>query len=433
MLSAAQLLDELMGRDRDLAPDKKRTDVPWDHDSVCKFYLCAFCPAELFTNTRSDLGPCEKIHDEALRKQYEESSRYLRMGYERDFMRYLQGLLVEVERRIRRGHARVALFQSQQDDDDGPGPASGPVPGRNEEKVQALTQKIDKLLEHIEALGSEGKVEEAQDVAKRVERLKGEIEYLRSTPSAMELIAAQEKPMEVCEICGAFLIVGDKQARVDDHFMGKRHLGYARIKATIAELRDKLRRRSEEPERENRLKKDKDRDEKERGRGDDKKRRRGEEEKENGSKKARDRDRRERSGSRGRRSSRPADERGGGSREPRRSRSRERRRSRSRERRRSRERMEKKRRSRSRERRPKSLDRKSNTNRSPSRESEKEMQAKEEETQLSEENRSRRSASREKLSEVTNSEPLEGGTINEVANGTGDDTKSEGEIESDEN
>lgn len=23
---------------------------------VCKYYLCGFCPAELFTNTRSDLG-----------------------------------------------------------------------------------------------------------------------------------------------------------------------------------------------------------------------------------------------------------------------------------------------------------------------------------------------------------------------------------------
>uniref|UniRef100_A0AAA9TGP0 LUC7 like 3 pre-mRNA splicing factor n=6 Tax=Pecora TaxID=35500 RepID=A0AAA9TGP0_BOVIN len=56
MISAAQLLDELMGRDRNLAPDEKRSNVRWDHESVCKYYLCGFCPAELFTNTRSDLG-----------------------------------------------------------------------------------------------------------------------------------------------------------------------------------------------------------------------------------------------------------------------------------------------------------------------------------------------------------------------------------------
>lgn len=35
-------------------------------------------------------------------------------GYERDFLRYLQSLLAEVERRIRRGHARLALSQAQQ-------------------------------------------------------------------------------------------------------------------------------------------------------------------------------------------------------------------------------------------------------------------------------------------------------------------------------
>lgn len=34
MISAAQLLDELMGRDRNLAPDEKRSNVRWDHESA---------------------------------------------------------------------------------------------------------------------------------------------------------------------------------------------------------------------------------------------------------------------------------------------------------------------------------------------------------------------------------------------------------------
>lgn len=37
--------------------------------------------------------------------------------------------------------------------------------------------------------------------------------------------AAQEKLMEVCEVCGAFLIVGDAQQRIEDHLTGKQHLG----------------------------------------------------------------------------------------------------------------------------------------------------------------------------------------------------------------
>lgn len=31
--------------------------------------------------------------------------------------------------------------------------------------------------------------------------------------------------MEVCAVCGAFLIVGDAQQRIDDHLMGKQHVG----------------------------------------------------------------------------------------------------------------------------------------------------------------------------------------------------------------
>lgn len=53
----------------------------------------------------------------------------------------------------------------------------------------------------------------------------------------IETFAAQEKQMEVCEVCGAFLIVGDAQSRVDDHLMGKQHMGYAKIKSTVEELK----------------------------------------------------------------------------------------------------------------------------------------------------------------------------------------------------
>ncbi len=47
----------------------------------------------------------------------------------------------------------------------------------------------------------------------------------------------QEKLMEVCEVCGAFLIIGDAQIRVDDHLQGKQHKGYAQIKAAVEEMK----------------------------------------------------------------------------------------------------------------------------------------------------------------------------------------------------
>uniref|UniRef100_A0A8C2YHW0 LUC7 like 3 pre-mRNA splicing factor n=1 Tax=Coturnix japonica TaxID=93934 RepID=A0A8C2YHW0_COTJA len=423
MISAAQLLDELMGRDRNLAPDEKRSNVRWDHESVCKYYLCGFCPAELFTNTRSDLGPCEKIHDENLRKQYEKSSRFMKVGYERDFLRYLQSLLAEVERRIRRGHARLALSQNQQ--------SSGVSLG------ESMNFSLDFVVFQIEELGSEGKVEEAQGMMKLVEQLKEERELLRSTTSTIESFAAQEKQMEVCEVCGAFLIVGDAQSRVDDHLMGKQHMGYAKIKATVEDLKEKLRKRTEEPDRDDRLKKEKqEREEREKEREREReererKRRREEEEKEK--ERARDRERRKRSRSRSRHSSRTSDRRCSRSRDHKRSRSRERRRSRSRDRRRSRshDRSERKHRSRSRDRRrSKSRDRKSYKHRSKSREREQDRKSKEKEKRGSDDKKSSvKSSSREKQSEDTNTDSKESDTKNEV-NGTSEDIKSEGDTQS---
>merc|ERR1711881_753073 len=56
--------------------------------------------------------------------------------------------------------------------------------------------------------------------------------------------AAQQKAMEVCDTCGAFLIVGDAQQRIDDHLLGKQHVGYARLRTAVddvIEMRKKYR------------------------------------------------------------------------------------------------------------------------------------------------------------------------------------------------
>jgi hypothetical protein len=41
--------------------------------------------------------------------------------------------------------------------------------------------------------------------------------------------------MQVCEVCGAFLVVGDTKQRVISHLEGKQHSGYALIRKTLEE------------------------------------------------------------------------------------------------------------------------------------------------------------------------------------------------------
>ena len=72
------MLDELMGRDRDI-PLEERTGegLRYLDPEVCKHALAGLCPYGLFKNTRSDLGPCKfEIHEddlqfEGLKEQYD--------------------------------------------------------------------------------------------------------------------------------------------------------------------------------------------------------------------------------------------------------------------------------------------------------------------------------------------------------------------------
>ena len=136
--SQAQLLDELMGKNRNVAPGARINAVRFDDEDVCKYMLCGLCPHDLFVNTRADLGACNKIHDEELRKQYEKSSRYGRLGYEDDYERYLRSLLNDVERKIKRGNERLRLTQNDS-------VAQKAAIQQKQEKVDSLKEQINSM------------------------------------------------------------------------------------------------------------------------------------------------------------------------------------------------------------------------------------------------------------------------------------------------
>ena len=51
------MLDELMGRDRNVPLDERSTKpLEFSDREVCKYDLAGLCPYGLFRNTRSDLG-----------------------------------------------------------------------------------------------------------------------------------------------------------------------------------------------------------------------------------------------------------------------------------------------------------------------------------------------------------------------------------------
>jgi hypothetical protein len=135
--------------------------------------LCGFCPHDLFVNTRADLGICNKNHDEELRKAYEKSSRYGRLGYEEEFERFIRTLLMSVEKRIKHGIERLKLTQNSQTDQKTPLQLK-------QEKVEALKEKINAIIKEAEQLGERGEIEEAQATLEQSEKIKFEVKYLET-------------------------------------------------------------------------------------------------------------------------------------------------------------------------------------------------------------------------------------------------------------
>lgn len=111
-----------------------------------------------------------------------------------------------------------------------------------------------------EEAGSRGDVEQAQNLMTLCDQVKEEKEQLilnhekeqnteNGTKNQWNEFASNEKQMEVCEVCGAFLIVGDAQQRIEDHLSGKQHLGYSKLRKAVEEMYENRQKEREKEDR----------------------------------------------------------------------------------------------------------------------------------------------------------------------------------------
>jgi hypothetical protein len=96
---------------------------------------------------------------------------------------------------------------------------------KNAEKIALLTERVNVLLQEAEEAGCAGDIEKTQGLLKLCDTLKEEREQLKSTEVSHPW--NPDKAMQVCEVCGSYLIIGEAQHRLDDHIMGKQHMGFA--------------------------------------------------------------------------------------------------------------------------------------------------------------------------------------------------------------
>jgi len=66
----------------------------------------------------------------------------------------------------------------------------------------------------------------------RKKKASAEQEYRNAMPAS----SYQQQKLRVCEVCSAYLGIHDNDRRLADHFGGKLHLGFIKIREKLADL-----------------------------------------------------------------------------------------------------------------------------------------------------------------------------------------------------
>mmetsp|Transcript_51666 Transcript_51666/g.82046 ORF Transcript_51666/g.82046 Transcript_51666/m.82046 type:complete len:486 (-) Transcript_51666:215-1672(-) len=216
-----------MGGDRNES-GKVKKERTFTDDDICRTYLLGLCPNELFQNTKSDIGPCGKHHNEHLKEMFEKDPKA--DTYRRKWRGFLKGqlkqLLDTVNRRIEANQQRVAQEKER----------GGPVQ-QEPEKITALKEEMSERLKQAEVVADAGKYDDSKAIMKEVDVLKRRIEDLQAK-RAMNSITKEN----VCDVCG-LMVSAEESEDIRKygrgwHTDGKQHLGFLKVREKMKELEE---------------------------------------------------------------------------------------------------------------------------------------------------------------------------------------------------
>lgn len=89
--------------------DQQAPKLDIQDPKVCRSYLVGNCPHDLFTNTKQDFGPCPKVHNEALKTEYQEASETQKRiwNFEWDYFIDMQKYVRQCDARIKDAQGRL--------------------------------------------------------------------------------------------------------------------------------------------------------------------------------------------------------------------------------------------------------------------------------------------------------------------------------------
>ncbi|KAJ4349356.1 splicing factor [Didymosphaeria variabile] len=224
-----RLLEQLMGAGAMTGFDQQAPKLDITDPKVCKSYLVGNCPHDLFTNTKQDFGPCPKVHNEALKTEYQEASEQQKRAWNFDWEYFL-----DMQKYVRQCDARIKEAQTRLEK------TVDEIRLSNQylNTIKELNKSIEAGMLEVQIMGEEGMVKMAVDEFYKLRVKKAEKE---ETEKMLRNLTETGGPsghqkLQVCDVCGAYLSRLDNDRRLADHFYGKMHLGYAQMRKSYDAL-----------------------------------------------------------------------------------------------------------------------------------------------------------------------------------------------------
>ncbi len=243
-----RLLEQLMGPTTNsrssLGKSHNSTQLPYDLNSpeICKSYLVGVCPHDLFQSTKMDLGLCPLKHMESIRIyiQSEQQKGKKFPELEKKYINNLLNYINDCNKRIEIGIKKLEVSNINE---------NTLSDKENFEKILMLNDELSNIeiniklnLKEIEILGIEKDMiqKSIQSFTQIIplyrlrETKKKELNKLveNSGPSG-------HQQLQVCTTCGAYLSRLDNNQRLAEHFSGKIHLGYVKMRLELERLKVK--------------------------------------------------------------------------------------------------------------------------------------------------------------------------------------------------
>lgn len=222
-----KLLEQLMGKEHRSRFSHSNRHFQRDqglHDPrICKSYLVGDCPYDLFHGTKQSIGRCPQIHLAKYKLQYE---RDIKNG--KKYPAFEKEYFIVLSKFINDSNAQIAIALEKLEHT-----------SEEREKIKNATEELDQvdtqiglMMQEIESLTQHNEVTKAMIQSVKLEEMQERRkDVAKKVKNITENIgqSAQQK-LQVCEVCGAYLSRLDTDRRLADHFLGKIHLGYVKMR-----------------------------------------------------------------------------------------------------------------------------------------------------------------------------------------------------------